>query len=87
MTIDHWILHYQVPNTEFGWAMPQFERLEVPVTLTPPDAVAIERVFHRLSMLAVEADAHARRLQHDLEVLRHRSVWAVLRDALRGGRR
>ena len=86
MNTDHWILTYQTPHPELGWAAPHFETLDVPVTLTPPDAVSIERVFHRLSMLALDSDAHARRLHADLETLRRRSIWAVIRDALRGGR-
>lgn len=86
MNTDHWILTYQTPHPELGWVAPHFEHLEVPVTLTPHDTVSIERVFHRLSMLALDCDAHARRLRHDLEVLQRRSVWAVLRDALRRGR-
>lgn len=87
MTEDHWVLHYQVPNEEFGWLMPQFERLEVPVSLTPQAAVEIERVFHRLSHLAMDSEARACRLEVDLEALQQRSLWAVLWATVRRGRR
>jgi hypothetical protein len=83
MSGNEWLLTYRVPNEEFGWQIPCYEQIRVSVTLSPDDAVAIERVMHRLAMLAVDADAQARWLEAEVHRLRSRTLW----QRIRGDRR
>jgi hypothetical protein len=64
--------------------MERYEQIRVPVLLRPEHAVEIERVMHRLSTLAVEADTQARRLEQEVHRLERLSVSIWQR--IRGGR-